>query len=653
MLWLLAILPVAASPIAWWCGPSRRARLAGFATAVLGLVLLFAAYAVIADLSGSFAVGPMLSLSVGLDRAAGVMVLLVPAVALPIVLYAAFHEDRSGLARLIALLLFFVGAMELLVIAADFVTLLVGWELVGACSWALIAHEWREEERPQAATRAFLVTRAGDLGLFFAAMALFSATGSFRFADLGHVDSATLSLVAAGVCVAALAKSAQFPFSPWLFAAMAGPTSASALLHSATMVAAGVYLLATLQPAFASIAWFAPVILAVGAVTAVVAGAVALAQGHAKKLLAASTSAQFGLMAVAIGAGFPMVAMLHLAAHAFVKALLFAVAGVAGEARGTMRLAELRVGSAFPKTAMLSAVAAAALAGIPLLGMAWTKERIVAAAGDVALPVLSSVFVASALSAAYAVRFQLLAFGRSPRPVVRGPANAEGVAVAMLGFAVLVFSALWWPGAEAAITSVWSVQPPESTAAEMWLSWICMAGGVAIGVISAAKLPQSRAVRFAGAWFGVSNIAVAAIEAPFHRLSRLTARFDDAVPSAVPRAVADRAVELAGRLEDAVPSAAPRGIADRAVVVAVRLSRFDGDVVRAAILRLVAGSCRGAGFAVRIDDDRIAGAVRVLASRVDDAGRNVRWLQGGQTHRYYAWMTTATAALLLALWWGM
>lgn len=597
--------------------------------AVLGLVLSLAGYAVIADPSGSFAVGPMLSLSVQLDRAAEVMVLLVPAVALPIVLYAAFHEDRSGLARLIALLLFFVGAMELLVIAADFVTLLVGWELVGACSWALIAHEWREEECPQAATRAFLVTRAGDLGLFFAAMALFSATGSFRFADLATVDAATLSLVAAGACMAAVAKSAQFPFSPWLFAAMAGPTSASALLHSATMVAAGVYLLAKFQPEFAGIAWFAPVILSVGAVTAVVAGAVALAQGHAKKLLAASTSAQFGLMTVAIGAGFPMVAMLHLAAHAFVKALLFAVAGVASEARGTMRLAELRVGSVFPKTAMLSAVAAAALAGIPLLGMAWTKERIVAAAGSIAVPVLSSVLVTSALSAAYAARFHLLAFGRSARPVARRPSNEEGIAVALLGSVVLAFSALWWPGAGAKIAAAWSVQLPESTSAEMWLSWICIAGGVAIGVVSAAKYPRPISGRFAEAWFGISTMAVAAIETPFYKLCVLAARFDDAVLNAV-----------------------PRGIADCAVSAAIRLSRFDLDVVRAAILCLVAGACRGARFAVRIDDDGIAGAVRVLASRVDDAGRNVRWLQGGQTHRYYAWMTTATAALLLALWWG-
>ena len=171
------------------------------------------------------------------------MAILVPLIALPVLAYAAFHEEGRGLRRLVAILLVFVGGMELLVVAADFLTLLIGWELVGVCSYLLIAHDWRERENTASSLYAFLMTRFGDLGLFAAAMAVFSVTGSFSYGGLAAMEGAPAIVVGFGLLLAAASKSGQIPFAPWLFRAMAGPTSVSALLHAATMVAAGALVL--------------------------------------------------------------------------------------------------------------------------------------------------------------------------------------------------------------------------------------------------------------------------------------------------------------------------------------------------------------------------------------------------------------------------
>ncbi len=316
-----------------------------------------------------------------------------PLVALPIVAYAGFHElsdDASGRAghggaRLLALIVAFVGAMQWLVLANDLLTLLIAWELIGACSWALIGYRWGETEVTRQALTAFLTTRCGDLGLYIAAAAVFAGSGGFGYADLAALDGALLDVAVAGIVLAAAAKSAQLPFSAWLFAAMAGPVPVSALLHAATLVAAGLYLLARLQPILDGVAWFAPLVIALGLATALAGALTAICQGHAKKLLAASTSSQYGLMWLAVGAGFPAVALVHFVAHAFMKAGLFLSAGLAAHESGSYQLAGMRLGRRLPGVAATTLISSLALAGMIPLGSAWSKEQIASAASQQAV----------------------------------------------------------------------------------------------------------------------------------------------------------------------------------------------------------------------------------------------------------------------------
>jgi len=381
VIWLVPLLPAAAG-VALWCGGRRLSRAALATGAVVAILVSLGIAAAVGVRSASFGWGAGLELTldaVGLSR---VMALLVPVIAAPVTAYAAFHEPEHGLGRLVGMLTAFVGAMELLVLASDLLTLLIGWELVGVLSWALIGFEWRDTAKVQSAGQAFVPTRFGDLGLFLAAGAAFAASGSMRFDALGGLTGANLDVVAAGVLVAAIAKSGQLPFSPWLFSAMAGPTPVSALLHSATMIAAGAYALARLQPALSQASWFGPAVLGIGLATALAGGVVALLQDHGKRVLAASTSAQYGLMFVAVGAGFPGAAGAHLVTQAFFKALLFLTIGVAITAAGTADITRMRLGRALPAVAAASLVGSLALAAVPPLGGAWTKEAIVAAAAD-------------------------------------------------------------------------------------------------------------------------------------------------------------------------------------------------------------------------------------------------------------------------------
>ncbi|WP_269843285.1 NADH-quinone oxidoreductase subunit L, partial [Brevirhabdus pacifica] len=331
----------------------------------------------------------------------------------------------TGLGRLLGIMLIFVGGMQMVVIADDLLALLIGWEVMGACSWALIGHRWRESAPMRSANYAFVMTRAGDIGLFVALFAVFAGTGSTSYAALGQLEGGMLGVAAWGLLVAAASKSGQLPFAPWLFRAMDGPAAVSALLHSAAMVAAGVYLLARLGPDLAAAPGFAPGALAVGLATAVAGGVVAIRQTHAKKLLAGSTSAQMGLMIAAVGAGFPGVAILHLVVHAAFKAALFIAAGIAHHATGSHDLRDMALGRAMPRVALLVLPAAFSLAAVPPLAGGWSKEEILKAL-EAAGPVASALGVlAGGLSAAYAARFAILAFGLGREERLPVPAAAR------------------------------------------------------------------------------------------------------------------------------------------------------------------------------------------------------------------------------------
>jgi NADH-quinone oxidoreductase subunit L len=632
-LWLLPLVPMcAAATIAVW-RPVGRAVLCAVAAATLLLTVVVACMAAAAGWTATLDWGPHLQLRAALLPSSAVMTATVGAIALAVSAYAAWHEPQRGLVRLVALLLFFAGAMELLVIADDFLTLLVGWELVGACSWALIGHEWRTIEAPRSALFAFLATRLGDLGLFLAAMAAYAGGGSFAFDGLARLDAPSRALVAAGVLLCATAKSGQVPFSSWLFRAMAGPTSVSALLHAATMVAAGAWLLLRLQPALASVAWFGPAAVVVGVLTALAGGVVALLQCHAKKLLAASTSAQFGLMFVAIGAGYPGIALLHVVAHACFKASLFMAAGIAGERSGGYALASMRLGRALPIVAILAGIAALALAGVPPLGAAWSKEQIVATAMRTSPWAGVAVLLAGGLSAAYAARFQQGAFGRRdekdlPAQRREPPHRVESSALAALALATLALSLLWVPALhERALDSLHAVFTHPS-GWEMAASLAAVAIGAYAGFTLARRMPTlgERGVPAAASdWLGLPWLIDRGITRPVHGFARLLARADtviDTLPGAAAHAVG-RTARLLEFLDQAGIDRGVQGIAATGTWLARIGDRF-GEV-------LADGLARGPAW---------------LSAA---GGRDLRPLQSGMSHQYFAGMAAAAVLVLIVL----
>ncbi|HEV3452193.1 MAG TPA: NADH-quinone oxidoreductase subunit L [Acidimicrobiia bacterium] len=322
-----------------------------------------------------------------------------------------------------AALSLFTASMLTLVVAENTVELLVGWELVGLCSFMLIGHWWEEPENSRAAIKAFLTTRTGDIGLMIGIIVLFFAVGSFGVGATNLYASGSHAhhdlLLAAAVClmVAIIGKSGQFPLHTWLPDAMAGPTPVSALIHAATMVVAGVFLGARLYPVLFngfSIAHGGVNFMAlIGGVTILVGAVLAFVQHDIKKVLAYSTISQLGYMVLALGVGAWTAAIFHLFTHAFFKALLFLGAGSvshsAGHSFDMREMGGLR--KPMPITFWTFVIGSLALAGIfPLAGF-WSKDEILVNAGAngyTAFLVLG--LIGAFLTAAYMTRAVYLTF---------------------------------------------------------------------------------------------------------------------------------------------------------------------------------------------------------------------------------------------------
>ncbi|WP_313088738.1 proton-conducting transporter membrane subunit [Pseudomonas sp.] len=638
MLWLVPLLPLGAAPLLYLLLRRSSPAALGWTAAIvvlgsLALMLL----ALPGDWSGSYRWSDQVELGLGLSPAGTLFALVVPLVAAPILLYSAYHEAQTSkgqaLTRLMALLLAFVGAMQLLVLATDLLTLLIAWELVGMLSWALIAHDWSSERSVRSAAWAFLVTRFGDLGLYVAAGAAFAGIGSFDFAALAQLEGMPLQVFVVGILLACAAKSAQLPFSPWLFAAMSGPTPVSALLHAATMVAAGVYLIIRLHPVLDGVVWFAPLAMALGLATAIGGGVVASLQGHAKKLLAASTSAHYGLMWLAVGAGFPGAALLHFVTHAFFKGGLFLAAGLAEHQVDSYSLGKMRLGRQLPGVALATLACSLALAGIPPMGGAWSKEQLIAASGHRGIWPLVIALLAGALSALYATRFQWLAFGPGEsardRPGTSRQSWAERLALYCLAGATLGLSVLWWPGlGEAIANSLGFALPPVKTG-ETLLSLASVVLGILLAALVLRRHWANRDVtnpRHATAsdWLGIPFLAVR-MASGLMAVSYALARFDDRVVDATVQRItgyARLAVTL-GRFDD------------RAVDGGIRLTAHFGNWLARTGDR--DGEALFDGFAMQLS--RLTGWL----------GGKARQLQSGQTHHYYTGIAVGLAAVFVIL----
>jgi len=381
-------------------------------------------------------------LALHLDGFSVLVAVLVGLVATCVQLYSvSYLRDDPRYPSYAALVSLFTAAMLLVVYTGDLMVLLVGWEVMGICSYFLVGHYWETEAARAASIKAFLVTKLGDVPFLIGVFALAADAHTFRITGIldaaAHGQLHHPTVVALLLLAGVAGKSAQFPLHTWLPDAMAGPTPVSALIHAATMVAAGIYLVARLLPVFTASAAALAVLAAMAAVTMVGSGLAALAQDDIKRVLAYSTIGQLGYMAGALACGDRDAAVFHLLSHGAFKALLFLAAGVVIHAAGTNSLTAMsRMGSLakrVPDAMWTMGIALAALAALPPLSGFFSKESVLRAAerassGDTAhVPsavgwtVLVAGLVAAVLTAAYATRLFLLAFrGSGPEVADHG-----------------------------------------------------------------------------------------------------------------------------------------------------------------------------------------------------------------------------------------
>lgn len=617
MLWLIPLFPIVASLLlyGWWQRTSSRPALAGSAAGVVAVTLALVIFAEASGWTGTLTWSDTLSLQIGFTPMTHLAALVVPLVAAPIIFYAAVHEPVQRLGRLVALLVVFTGAMELIILARDLLSLVIAWEIVGALSWALISHDFNDRGKARNASQAFMTTRTGDLGLYLAAFIAFSQTGSLAYADLAQMSPEAMSLFAAGVTLAALSKSAQVPFAPWLFSAMSGPAPVSALLHAATMVAAGVILLAQFQPILAEVAWLGPLLIAAGLTTAMAGGLVAAASPHAKRLLAGSTSAHYGLMFIAIGAGYPMIAFLHFTMHALMKAPLFLTAGLAGHRAGSYQLSDIAASPLPKRLGAASLVAVLALAGLVPLGPAWSKEAVVTSSGLVAPWLAILVALAGGLSAVYAARFQAclfprsVALKRSPEPDDAAYDGLPRAPVYFLVVLLLLSSAIWLPGAHSMISQWLATSFPSTKLWEFAISLLLVLAGLYLGRRLAARelagKTQSSAIRrFLRQWMLLPRLAQLLVVKPVDGLANALASFDTRV-------------------------------VDAGIRVTARVTLWLSDMGSRSIEWLF---------------DELPEGLAQLSGK---AGESTRQLQSGMLHHYYSLIAIGVVAMVLILILGM
>ena len=357
------------------------------------------------------------------DPLSSVMLLVVTVVGTLIFIYAnGYMEHDHGFHRFFTWFPLFAFAMLILVMADNYLLMFVGWEGVGLCSYLLIGF-WFDKPAPQkAANKAFWMNRIGDWGFTIGMITTFLVFGSMTFTEVfEHPNIATqasLTLICIAFFVGATGKSAQLPLYSWLPDAMEGPTPVSALIHAATMVTAGVYLVARSTPLFVAAGPALQVVGVVGAVTAIFAATIALVQFDIKRVMAYSTVSQLGYMFLALGVGAPTAAIFHLATHAFFKALLFlgsgsVIHGVQGE-QDMRKMGGLR--TKMPVTYWTMLVAGGALAALPPLAGFWSKDEIVGAAYQNGHLVLWAVgIITAALTAFYVTRAMWMTFHGEPR----------------------------------------------------------------------------------------------------------------------------------------------------------------------------------------------------------------------------------------------
>jgi len=365
------------------------------------------------------------------DALAAVMLALVTTIAVLVMVYSdGYMAHDKGYVRFFTYLALFSSSMLGLVISPNLLEIYVFWELVGMCSYLLVGFWYDRDGAANAAQKAFVVNRVGDFGLLLGILGLFWATGSFGFEEIGtrlqeavaggSVSNTVAVILCLLVFMGPMAKSAQFPLHVWLPDAMEGPTPISALIHAATMVAAGVFLVARLQPVYVPFPAVQTVIAVIGTITLFLGASIALTQMDLKKGLAYSTVSQLGYMMLAMGCGAPVAGMFHLVTHAFFKAMLFLGSGsvihameeVVGHepvlAQDMRLMGGLRRWMPITSTTFL--IVCIAIAGIPPLAGFWSKDEILGQAFNTYPLLWAMGFITAGMTAFYMFRLYFLTF---------------------------------------------------------------------------------------------------------------------------------------------------------------------------------------------------------------------------------------------------
>ncbi|MFI0352496.1 NADH-quinone oxidoreductase subunit L [Actinomadura sp. 9N407] len=548
-------------------GPALLACLPMAVATVLAAIVAFGVWRDPGARTGTLALIPTgtVQIEIGLqvDGLAAAVGLMVCCVALAVHLYSIAYMAKdprySSYAGFVSL---FTAAMLLVVYAGDLLLLYAGWEVMGICSYFLIGHHWEDRANSRAAVKAFLVTRLGDVGFLLGIIVLGLGAGTFTVDGVldrvGEMPHTTVTVAALLLLAGVAGKSAQFPLHTWLPDAMAGPTPISALIHAATMVAAGIYVVARLFPVFLE-APAALTVLGLLAVISMVGSALAaLAQDDLKRVLAYSTISQLAVMAAGLAVGADIGAIFHLLTHGAFKALLFLAAGCVILVAGSNMLSDYGgLRQNMPITFWSMTIGLAALAGVPPTSGWFSKDSVIEAAqhaalhgadipGGAAWIIYVGLLLTVALTAAYAMRTWLLTFFGEPRgsyEIKEAPAlmswtvAALAVPAAILGFFGLGASEL----------------RPHVGAALLGLVFLVAGGGAVFlfwnkdpALDPARALGPARTV-FARAFY-VDEAYELVIVQPMRALARLVVTFDTRGIDAVVVGVAKGARRLADPL---------------------------------------------------------------------------------------------------------
>lgn len=472
--WIVPILPLASFLIIAFAGQKIRGQgdkvgIAALLGAFVLSLFIFSDVVGGARATGGFVWAALGDLSVRLglqlDPLSATMLLVVTFISLLVHIYSqGYMAGDARYKRYYAILSLFTASMLGLVLSDNLLGLFIFWELIGLCSYLLIGHWYEQDGVPQAAMKAFLTTRVGDIAMLIGIMLIFFETRTFHFGEIavavqdGTISGAVLGAAALLIFGGAVGKSAQFPLHTWLPDAMAGPTPVSALIHAATLVAAGVYLIARGYALFAPAETAMVVVAWVGAFTAIFAASIALVASDIKKVLAYSTVSQLGFMVAALGVGGYTAGFFHLVTHAVFKALLFLASGSVIHGANTQDMTQMGgLRQKMPVTFWTWLIGAAALAGIyPLAGF-WSKDEILLTMHEVnATGIFWVLIAASVMTAFYIARATFLTFFGKPRDqklfaeahesprVMTVPLMILAAVAVVIGFANSPYTGYWF-----------------------------------------------------------------------------------------------------------------------------------------------------------------------------------------------------------------